>query len=113
MSQAGRRQEFRAGPRPRNLFSVGVRHIRIFPVMHHQYWNAHTPGQRGNVQLFPTDLKPVLEIPAHRVVGPQRKTKMLCKGMREEDYIRGRCQEHSSLGSKAIAHRQRHRRPAQ
>ena len=102
------------GQAPGDLLSVRVRHVRIVPVVHDQRRGAHASRQRGDVQLLPTDLEPVLEIPAHRVVGPQRQTQDACaKAWENSTTSAGGARRTARSGSETVAHGERHCRAAE
>src|SRR5215207_6689550 len=105
VTQTARHHEL--GPRPRlgNLLTMRKGHVFVFTIMNDQGRSAHAASECGYVQLFPTNLKPGFEVPAHSVVGADRDAEMIREGMREEDDIGRRGEKHCPFRFEAIRHR--------
>jgi hypothetical protein len=61
------------------------------------------------VQLLPPDLKPVLEVTAHGIVGSKRNMQMLREGVRKKDDIGRWGEQNGAIDAEPVTHREGYR----
>jgi hypothetical protein len=108
MTQSSGGKELGSGPGPGDLRTVAVGNIGIIDVVHDERGRGHAADECGDVQLFPANLKPALEVLAHDLTSARWDAQMFGKGVREEKHVGRRGKEHRTAGGQSVPHSQGH-----